>query len=255
MEPPRPSERTPRDRQERPSLRSLTVAPVRLLTRAVLEPPSGVEPEPPVYETGALPLSHGGEGRRGGWDRTTVMRLTGARSTVELHRQTGALGRPLHIAISVVREQCASRGPAWRRPRPRASRRRAEGARAPPSRPPLRAERGRACLPAPAAPPRRGEQAARFRGAAPARREGRPSATGVRHARHRRQGSNLRLRGQRPPSCHWTTPVWLDDPRGLEPPCCRLRGGCSAFELRVGRRGPERSRTSTSPLKRRPLCH
>src|SRR5215468_8433637 len=77
----------------------------------------------------------------GGWGRTTIVRLTGARSAVELHRQTGARVRPLHIAsrLSQIGE---ARGPRAAAPAPsrlvEASRGRTGAA---PTRPPLLAER------------------------------------------------------------------------------------------------------------------
>ena len=163
------------------------------------------------------------------------------RSTVELHRQAGARVRPLHIAISVVREQW---GPVFPRVAAPAASRLEEASRgrtgaALPGRCSGRSE-GRACLPALPRRPSSKRRAGGTSSPAPPPPAGRGTAermARIRHARHRRQGSNLRLRGQRPPSCHWTTPVYvsLDDPRGLEPPYRRLRGGCSAFELRVER--------------------
>ena len=141
---------------------------------------------------------------------------------------------------------------------PRASWRRAEGARAPPcpSAAPGGAQTGASAGAPPAAPPRGGEQTARARRRLPCPKgAGRLARDERCRTRCRRQGSNLRLRGQNPPSIP-TGPLLrtfsLEDPGGLEPPSRCLRGSRSTFELRV-HGGPERNRTSTTPLKRRQL--
>lgn len=63
-----------------------------------------------------------------------------------------------------------------------------------------------------------------------------------RSAWFRGQGSNLPLRLQRTPSCRMNDPGMMPslfafyspvDPGGVEPPHFRLKGGCSAIELRI----------------------
>jgi hypothetical protein len=220
----------------------------------------------------------------GGWDRTTVRRLTGARSTVELHRQTGGATAPPPYRISLVTEQWA-RGPGDGAPRPsrlgEASRGQGWAVGLPPA--PGGARGGRVSgVPA---PPLLGEESRRreLAGADPARRarvgrarpdgrvgtggrgrtcidgfRGRRPAVGrLRYAFVDSEGvepSLGRLRGGCSTVERRVLLLLLVDPGGLEPPRCRLRGGCSTIELRV-ERGPERSRTSTSPLKRRQLYH
>ena len=196
----------------------------------------------------------------GGGNRTHIGRLTVASSTFELHRQSGARVAPPPYRFSVVIERWVPPGsPAWRRPRPRASWRRAEGARAPPYPPPGSGRSGgRACLPEgrrrPSSWRRAGgvsSPAARLAGKA---REGRARARCTRGTggRNRTYIGGVRVRC---PAVGLLRYVCLRGPGGSRTPLRRVRTGYSTVERRVrAKRGrPEGTRTPMVPLKRRLL--
>ena len=191
----------------------------------------------------------------GGWDRTTVRRLTGARSTFELHRQTGGAVAPPPYRFSVVTDPWA------RRPRgaaPPASRlgeaSRGQGGAAVPA-PRSGRSRRRACLPA---SPRRPSSERRAGGARspapiPARRArvGRSRPEGARGTGGRDRTCIDGFRGRRP-AIGPLRYVFVDS-GGVEPPVGRLRGGSSTVERRVHASRPGGTRTPILPLKRRML--